>query len=161
MTHRFLCWILHLSVPLLVGWAAFLVVEDGAVEWYATLRKPFFAPMAWVFCVGWIVSYLLVGLGSGRIHRQMEDVSEFMRSLPVMAYAIHLALSFTSIVVFFGFRDLTMAFIVCLFLLISTGAVAWLFDREIRGAGRWLLPSILWVAYWTVLIGALSWVNTF
>lgn len=125
-------------------------LPDG---WYAALRKPPFNPPNGVFAPVWSVLYVLIAIAGWRT---------FLRAGNTGAKALwgaQLALNFLWSPVFFGLHrpDLALAIIVLLLMAIS----AFIGERWRNDAvAAWLfVPYVFWVAFATLLNGAIVILN--
>lgn len=56
---------ISIGVCLFIGFMASLATQSGMGEWYASLEKPFFNPLGWVFGPVWSILYVLMGIAAG------------------------------------------------------------------------------------------------
>lgn len=121
--------------------------------WYAGLHKPAFNPPGWVFAPVWTVLYVMIAVAGWRILEQ-----DHSRRRPMLWWA-QLALNFLWSPTFFGAHQIALAFVVILLLLATILALvvaSWPRDR----ATAWLLmPYAAWVAFASVLNGAIWHLN--
>lgn len=118
-------------------------VVPGDPEWYANLKKPWFNPPGWVFPIMWlIVSKPTQLIAASKIIK--SDVST--KYWPVLAvYCTHLSLGDAWNEVFFGNQRIGLgAVVICTFfgLLLASTALFWGIDET---AGKFLLPTCVWV----------------
>lgn len=109
-------------------------------EWYATLQKPQWNPPGWVFGPVWTILYLLMGFSARRIALQAGYVS-----LPMLLFALQLALNLTWSPVFFGAKDPQKALLILWVLLGTLIATIVAFWRVDTIAGVMLVPYLAWV----------------
>ncbi len=127
-------------------------LPDG---WYAALNKPSFNPPNWVFAPVWCTLYVLIAIAGWRT---------FLRAHNGIAMAIWIAqlvLNFLWSPVFFGLHrpDLALAIIVLLLIAIC----AFIGERSRSDAvAAWLfVPYVFWVAFATLLNGAIVMLNPY
>jgi benzodiazapine receptor len=150
MEHRFsllLFLVLVLGGGLTVG---FLTAPGG---WYAGLAKPSFNPPPWVFAPVWVVLYALIALAGWRSFER--DTAGW----PMRLWWAQLGLNFLWSPVFFAAHRIALALVVILLLLaaiLAFSALSWRRDR----VSAWLfVPYAAWVAFASVLNGAILVLN--
>jgi tryptophan-rich sensory protein len=140
------------SLPRLVGWIALSFVPAAigvpftAPEWYRSLRRPSWAPPAWLFGPVWTVLYLLMAVAAWRV-----DTARRPTRGPLALFWVQLALNAAWTPLFFGLRriDLALAEIVATWIAILATVVAFARVRLLSGA--LLLPYLGWVGFASVL----------
>lgn len=136
--------IIALFIPLAVGGISAALSAEGMAA-YGNMNKPPLSPPAWLFPVAWTILYLMMGLASYFIF--VSESSFGSKSLPLIAYAVQLAMNFMWSIVFFKWGNYLLAFI---WLMIMWGLVIWgaiLFSRISRLAACLLIPYILWLTF--------------
>lgn len=143
-------------IVMLVGFIA-LVMGGGLLigylnvpgAWYAGLTKPSFNPPNWIFGPVWTVLYVFIAVAGWRI---------WQLDLPGpgrIFWTLQLVLNFMWSPVFFSAQQIGLALIVILSLLASVLVfTAWAWPRD-RLASVLFMPYAAWVAFATVLNGAL------
>ncbi|MEX0404474.1 TspO/MBR family protein [Aquibium sp. LZ166] len=122
-------------------------------EWYANLAKPPFNPPNWLFAPAWTILYVLIGIAGARTWRRAP------KSAAMAAWWAQLGLNFLWSPVFFTLHIIGAAFLVILALLaaiILFIVIAWRIDRV---AAMLFLPYLAWVAFASLLNGAILWLN--
>jgi tryptophan-rich sensory protein len=151
MKHRLsllLFLVLVLGGGLTIG---FLTVPGG---WYAGLAKPSFNPPAWVFAPVWVVLYALIALAGWRSFER--DAAGW----PMRLWWAQLALNFLWSPVFFAAHRIGLALVVILLLLAAILAFIALSWRRQDRVSAWLfVPYAGWVAFASVLNGAILVLN--
>lgn len=135
--------VLVLGGGLLIG----MVTAPGA--WYAALDKPSFNPPGWVFGPAWTLLYILIAIAGWRLWRQG------IRGLPMALWWAQLALNFLWSPLFFSAHRVDLAFLVVVLLLITIIAFILVTWRQDRPAALLFLPYAAWVAFATLLNGAI------
>jgi benzodiazapine receptor len=137
----------------LVAVSASLVTRPNIPTWYAGLVKPAFTPPNWLFPVAWTLLYAMMALAVWRILRLPR--SHPGRSSAVAAFFTQLALNGLWSFAFFGARSPLAGLVVILALvgaILVTIRAFWGLDRT---AALLLAPYLAWVAYATILNGAI------
>lgn len=138
--------------PLVLGGFLLLVLGGGFLigyatrpgAWYEALAKPSFTPPNWVFPVAWTILYVCIAVAGYRVFLQE-------RGRTFQLWGMQLALNFVWPVIFFGARQIEIAFMVIMLLL----AVILAFLSVVRDGWARLLfaPYAAWVAFAAVLNG--------
>lgn len=121
--------------------------------WYASLNKPSFNPPNWLFAPAWSILYVLIGIAGWRAW-------EVSRSGPLIKlWLLQMLLNFIWTPIFFRAQRIDVALIVIVLLLLAILAfiaAAWRRDR----AAAWLFtPYAAWVAFASLLNGAIFTLN--
>ena len=125
-------------------------------DWYQQLHKPPFNPPDQVFAPVWSAIYLLIAIAGWRVWRLPASPQ---RRRALWVYGVQLLLNLCWSLLFFGMRQPWFALfeIVVLESVILCNLL--LFWRIERLAGMLLLPYLLWVAFATLLNGAIALLN--
>lgn len=138
------CFLLCLTLPLVVGGLAALLVQ-GDTALFEAMKKPPLAPPGWLFPVAWTILYILMGLAS-----YLVLVSDSPRQEIRMAWKLYigqLAVNFFWPILFFSFQLYFPAFFWLAFLWILILITLRHFWRLSSHAGLLLLPYLLWVIF--------------
>lgn len=126
-----------------------LTVPEG---WFAALDKPAFNPPGWLFGPVWTALYVLIAFAGWRIWRSGGG-------LPMRLWWGQLALNFLWSPVFFRGHQIGLAFAIILLML----AVILMFIRAAwrpdRTAALLFVPYAAWVAFASLLNGAILALN--
>ncbi len=139
------------------GFLGSIFITAGVAAWYAELAKPWFQPPAWVFAPVWLILYALMASALVIIWSRDPHAEEVRGWVPL--YFAHLMLNAAWTIFFFGFHAILVAFVDVLLLLFSVMLLlfgAWEIDRR---AAYLLMPYFAWVAFATVLNGAIWYLN--
>ena len=134
-----------------IGFAIGATNLPGA--WYAGLNKPPFNPPNWLFAPVWSVVYVLIALAGWRTWERARE------SFAMQLWALQMLLNFAWSPIFFSAHRIGAALIVITALwLVIAGFIArqWRVDRV---AAVLFLPYAVWVAFATLLNGALWYLN--
>ena len=140
--------IMSIIFPLLIGSIPILLIPNMQ-SIYESLKKPFFAPPAYVFPIVWTILYILMGIASYMVYIKKYDDVDIDVSSALFVYVIQLLLNLFWTFIFFGFRLYGLAFLelVILFLFVILTSV-----RFYKKAG--LKPFLLLVPYILCLVYA-------
>jgi tryptophan-rich sensory protein len=149
--NRYVSLILFLVLVLGGGLALGGLTVPGG--WYAGLVKPSFNPPAWLFGPVWTVLYVLIAIAGWRVWQRDRT------GWPMKLWWAQMALNFLWTPVFFGAHQLGLALVVILLMLaaiLAFIATAWRQDR----VAAWLfVPYAAWVAFASMLNGAIWMLN--
>ncbi len=115
-------------------------------EWYAGLNKPWFNPPNWLFGPVWTILYALIGFAGWRTWPDPP-----LRTV----WLIQMLLNFAWSPLFFGAHHVGAALAVILALLAAILAFVWKARRVDPLASGLFLPYAAWVAFASLLNGAL------
>lgn len=144
---------LALFLVLVVGGGSLIGSTNVPDEWYRGLAKPSFNPPDAIFAPVWTILYVLIAIAGWRIWRMTATGGA------MTAWWLQLGLNFLWSPVFFTLHSPGGALIVILAMLAAIGAfmaLAW--DRD-RVAALLFVPYALWVAFATLLTGAIFMLN--
>jgi tryptophan-rich sensory protein len=140
-------------IVLTLGGGTLLGLLSVPGPWYEALAKPAFNPPNWLFGPVWSVLYVLIGIAGWRIWRLAR------RSLAMSLWWLQLGLNFIWTPVFFVAHQIGLALVVIaamLAMIVGFVVAAWHRDRA---AALLFVPYALWVAFATLLNGAIWWLN--
>ncbi len=125
-----------------------LVASSGAMfkpdAWYRALAKPAWNPPDWLFGAGWALLYALIAIAGWFVWERPTGETVV---IPMIIYAVQLALNAGWSPIFFGLKRMDWAFaeLVCLWLAIVANILAF---HAIEPLAAWLLlPYLAWVTF--------------
>lgn len=113
-------------------------------NWHNFLDKPAFAPPNWVFGPVWTILYTLIGVSLYLIWINKKKPS-------LKLFWFHLFLNAIWSPVFFGLKNLPLAFLIILTMVITLTLIIRNFYRANKLAGIILVPYLLWISFASVL----------
>jgi translocator protein len=146
----------------LVGWllltfgasaTAAFVSTDG---WYAELAKPTWNPPGWIFGPVWTTLYLMMAVAAWRVWLRGGWAQQKMA---LGLFLLQWALNALWTPLFFGLHQPGWALLEILLLLAVLLATIRAFWSADRIASALLFPYAAWVAFASVLNGAIWWLN--
>ncbi len=140
-------------IAVVLGCGILIGIITPPGPWYATLAKPSFNPPNWIFGPVWSVLYVLIGIAGWRTFEREGD-GKAMR-----LWFLQIALNFSWSPVFFGAHLVGAAFAVILALLVAIVAFIAMTWKSDRTAAYLFLPYAAWVAFATMLNGAIMRLN--
>ncbi|PRX06546.1 UNVERIFIED_ORG: TspO/MBR related protein [Martelella mediterranea] len=147
--------LIHAAFIVGVVVAGFIVgIVNIPGEWYQSLAKPPFNPPNWVFAPAWSLLYVLIGWAGARLFIARRETSG---ALTLWTALLVLNLAWSPL--FFGMEMPAAAFVVVVALLAGIllfVARTWNKDRL---SAALFLPYAAWVAFATLLNGAIVYLN--
>jgi tryptophan-rich sensory protein len=120
------------------------VTNTSVNTWYAQLRKPDWTPPNWIFGPVWTTLYVLMAVSAWLVWRSTEwSVTRSALAL----FGIQLALNTLWSLIFFGLREVRLAFVEIMLLWMMVVATVVSFLPLSRLAAWLLLPYLLWVGF--------------
>lgn len=132
-----------------VGIAGSFFTADAIPAWYTQLNQPSFLPPNWIFGPVWTVLYAMIGVVLFRIWKRGLKDKENLFVFKVFLVQLFLNAIWTPI--FFGMKNLGLAFIVIVLLWLSIGYLIYLFLKSDKTSSWLLLPYLFWVSFATAL----------
>ena len=119
------------------------------LSWYGTLNKPFFTPPPWLFGPAWTILYVLIGISAHLVWKNGFKKKNVKEALKVFAIQLVLNLSWSP--VFFGAKNIFLALIVIIFMLIFIAKTITVFAKINKLSAYLLYPYLAWVSFATIL----------
>ncbi len=113
-------------------------------NWYNFLDKPTFAPPNWVFGPVWTILYTLIGVSLFLIWQNKKKPSTKL-------FFFHLFLNAIWSPIFFGLKNLGLAFVVILIMDITLILIIKYFYKFSKLAAYLLIPYLLWISFASIL----------
>ena len=129
-----------------------LITSNSVRTWYQTIAKPSFNPPDWVFAPVWTILFVMMAIAAWRVWRRHPW--QAARSALAL-HAIQLVLNVGWSALFFGMRAPGWAFIEVIILLAAILLTARAYAPLDRVAAWLMAPYAAWVAFATVLTGAI------
>lgn len=125
--------------------------------WYDTLKKPSFAPPAWLFGPVWTLLYILIAVSFGYVTYQV-----WLGNIPrivLVPLALNLLFNALFTPIQFGLRNLWLA-TVDIFLVLGTLILSILvIFPYVEWASLINIPYLLWVSFATILQCTVTYMN--
>lgn len=112
--------------------------------WYAALRKPSWTPPNWLFGPVWLALYLAMAVSAWLVWRERGFSGA---PLPLLAFAVQLALNAAWSVLFFGLQNPGAALVDIVLLWLAIVFTAVLFWPINAWAAALMIPYLLWVGF--------------
>jgi benzodiazapine receptor len=147
-------WIVLIGfLVLTVGGGLVIGFLTAPGEWYAGLAKPAFNPPNWLIAPAWTVLYVLIAVTGWRTFKR--DCGGW----PMRLWWAQLVLNFLWSPTFFAAHRIGLALLVILLLLAAILAFIIMSWRQDRVAAWLFAPYAAWVAFASVLNGAIWLLN--
>ena len=136
--------IFSLAIPLLVGGISAALTKQGMMA-YASMAKPPLSPPAWLFCVVWLILYILMGLATYCVIT--TDTYGQSKTAAFVIYAIQLALNFMWPIIYFNWGMYLSAFVWLILLWVIVIVCAFMYGGINKTAGCLMIPYIVWLTF--------------
>ena len=133
----------------LAGIIGSLATTPAIPGWYAHLNKPFFNPPNWIFGPVWISLYTLMGISLYLIWIKNGKKKKY--SNIIAFFLTHLVFNSLWSIIFFGMKNLGLAFLVILILWTMIFTLIKKFKKINKIAAYLLFPYLAWVSFATLL----------
>ncbi|MDD5751474.1 MAG: tryptophan-rich sensory protein [Candidatus Peribacteraceae bacterium] len=125
--------------------------------WYASQKKPFFAPPAWIFGPVWSVLYVIIIVSFSFV--VWKVIKGQWSPWVLLPFGINLVANLAFSPIQFGLRNNLLAFVD---ILVVLGSLIWMI-RTVAPLSPWVLwaqvPYLLWVSFATILQASVTWLN--
>ncbi|MHA1555113.1 MAG: TspO/MBR family protein [Alphaproteobacteria bacterium] len=155
-TSRLVGLVAFVGAALATGWVGSIATTAGLQTWYPALEKPMFTPPSTIFPLVWTILYVLMGLAAWLVWNKPGSVR---RNAALAAFFVQLALNAAWLWAFFGAQSTRLGLGAVILLLLAVAVTTMAFWRLSRLAALLLLPTLAWVAFATVLGGAIFFLN--
>ncbi len=135
---------------LLIGYASGLITQTSINTWYPEIEKPFFTPPNWLFAPVWTLLYITMGIAAGLVWNQIKNHTEEVKKA-LLFFFVQLAFSVLWVYLFFGLKNLLLASIEIILLLLLVYETYYLFKKINDKAGKLLIPYLLWTGFASLL----------
>lgn len=133
----------------LVGIIGSAFTFSSIANWYVYLNKPFFSPPNYLFGPVWTTLYALMGVAAYMIWVKRIKNKKAQEALKL--FWIQLALNFIWTPVFFGAKNLGLAFVVIIAMWIYIVKTIRAFGKINNTASYLLYPYLAWVSFASLL----------
>jgi translocator protein len=120
------------------------ITNTSVNTWYAQLRKPDWTPPNWIFGPVWTMQYVLMAVSAWLVWRSTEWS---VAKSGLVLFGIQLALNTLWSLLFFGLREVRLAFVEIMLLWMMVVATVVSFLPLSRLAAWLLLPYLLWIGF--------------
>lgn len=156
--NKYLKIIICVFVCLAVGYLSSLVTQSNIETWYPTIEKPVFNPPNWVFAPVWTILYILMGISAGLIWDKINLEKELVKK-GLFFFSVQLALNAIWSVLFFEFKNIFLASIEIILLLLLIYETYVVFKKVNAKASYLLIPYLIWVGFATILTISIYFLN--
>lgn len=139
----------------LVGILGSVFTISSIPVWYANLTKPFFSPPNWIFGSVWTILYAMIGISFFLIYESKKNNKEAIK-----LFGIQMLLNFIWTPLFFGLKDLSLAFVVIVAMWYYIILTIKAFAKINKNASYLLYPYLAWVSFASLLNFSIWILNT-
>jgi tryptophan-rich sensory protein len=115
------------------------------LSWYNTLNKPFFNPPSWLFAPVWTVLYILMAISFYIVWRKGFKNKKSRQAITF--FFIQLALNLVWSPVFFGYKNLLLAFVIIIVMIFYVVKTILAFSKIDKRASYLLYPYLVWISF--------------
>jgi len=142
----------------LAGIAGSVFTTTSVVSWYPTLVKPSFSPPNYLFAPAWLTLYTLMGISLYLVWQKKTEKKKVRQAL--ILFSIHLFFNALWSIIFFGLKNIALAFIEIIILWFLILTVIYKFWKIEPKAGILLIPYFLWVSFASILSYSICFLNS-
>lgn len=153
MAKKYLPFLISILVCLSIGSISSVFVIESVNSWYTTINKPFFNPPNTIFAPVWSFLYIVMGISVAIIWKKGYSSYEVKKAINI--FISQLLLNGLWSILFFGLKNITLALLEIIILLLAILLTYKKFKPIDKWAAYLLVPYLLWVSFATVLTGAI------
>lgn len=112
-------------------------------DWYKNLKKSPLNPPSGVFAIVWPILYILIACSFYFFIKE----NKFHASYGLALFFVQLGLNIFWSPIFFGKKNLTLAFIILILLIVSVGCTIYFFAKVSSTAAYLLVPYLIWLIF--------------
>lgn len=146
------------AICLAVGYLSSLVTQSSIETWYPTIKKPIFNPPNWVFAPVWTLLFIMMGIAGGLVWDKLEQNRELVKR-GLFFFTVQLLLNAFWSFIFFGLKNILLASIEIILLLLIIYETYVVFKKIDSMASRLFIPYLLWVSFATILTVTIYFLN--
>lgn len=146
------------AICLAVGYLSSLVTQSSIETWYPTIKKPIFNPPNWVFAPVWTLLFIMMGIAGGLVWDKLEQNRELVKK-GLFFFTVQLLLNAFWSFIFFGLKNILLASIEIILLLLIIYETYVVFKKIDSMASRLFIPYLLWVSFATILTVTIYFLN--
>lgn len=139
---KYLKLILLILLCNFVGIAGSYFTFNSIPTWYVYLNKPFFSPPNYLFGPVWTILYILMGISAFMVWENKKAMKYFW---------IQLFLNGIWTPIFFGAKNLGLAFVVIVIMWVYIVKTIKAFAKVNKKASYLLYPYLIWVSFASLL----------
>lgn len=137
-------------VSLAIGSLGGLVTTPAIPSWYVFLDKPFFSPPNWLFAPVWSILYILMGVSFAFIWSKYKKGDKKIKTA-MKLFGIQFLLNIIWSPVFFGMKNLFLAFIIIVLMWYFLFKTIRSFAKIDKIASYLLYPYLAWISFASLL----------
>ena len=145
MGNKYSSFLIVLLITFLASAIGGYITNTFKEPWYSELNLASFNPPSWIFAPVWTTLYILMSVAVWNIW------NKFKSKKILKIYFIHLFFNASWSVVFFGFHQIFLAFIILILILIFIIYLMILYYKLNKLSFYLMVPYLLWSSYALVL----------
>jgi tryptophan-rich sensory protein len=147
--NKFLKFVVSLGICLLAGGLGTIFTVSSIPTWYAALNKPVFSPPNYLFAPVWTILYILMGISLYLVWKKGIKTKKSREA--IYTFGVQLFLNAIWSPVFFGYKNIFLALIIIVLMLVFIIKTIVLFAKIDKKAAYLLYPYAAWVSFATIL----------
>jgi tryptophan-rich sensory protein len=147
--NKFLKFVVSLGICLLAGGLGTIFTVSSIPTWYAALNKPVFSPPNYLFAPVWTILYILMGISLYLVWKKGIKTKKSREA--IYTFGVQLFLNAIWSPVFFGYKNIFLALIIIILMLVFIIKSIVLFAKIDKKAAYLLYPYAAWVSFATIL----------
>lgn len=146
---KFLKLVSSIVICFLAGGLGSIFTVSAIPTWYAHLNKPFFSPPNWIFGPVWTTLYVLMGISLYLIWIRGFKTKKVRDA--IVLFIIQLILNAIWSPVFFGYKNLLLAFVIIIAMIFYVVKTILAFSKIDKKASYLLYPYLAWISFASIL----------
>jgi tryptophan-rich sensory protein len=152
-------WIIVALITITV-WLVSVLITEHNIEWARSLNKWRYNPPGWIFYIVWTVLFILIAISviiilNKKTSKKKKEISNVIIAVFLINAVLNMLYSF----LYFGIKNILLAFIDLPFLIASIIILIWLTNKISKIAAYLLIPYLIWVCFATFLTGITLFIN--
>ena len=147
--NKFLKFVISIGICLLAGGMGTIFTVSSIPTWYAALNKPVFSPPNYLFAPVWTILYILMGISLYLVWKKGIKTKKSREA--IYTFGVQLFLNAIWSPVFFGYKNIFLALIIIVLMLVFIIKTIVLFAKIDKKAAYLLYPYAAWVSFATIL----------
>ena len=148
--------LISVLVCLLIGAIGSILTIESIPTWYASLTKPFFNPPSWLFGPVWTVLYVLMGISFAVVWNK-RPIAKARKAYSLFAAQLFLNMIWSP--VFFGLKNIPLAFLIIVLMWIYVFRTIKAFAPINKTASYLLYPYLAWITFASLLNASIWFLN--
>jgi len=153
LNNKYLSLTIIVLITFLASAIGGVVTSAYKEPWYSQIIQPTFSPPSWVFGPVWTTLYVLMSLAVWLSWLSQKDKKT------IKIYFIHIFFNAIWSIIFFGFHQISLAFLNLLIILFFILWLMKIYYKTTKLSFLLMLPYLLWSTYALFLNGSIFYLN--